>query len=216
MDGNRRYARSMGLPQVEGHRLGYEKIQEVGQWVRDAGIKYLVLYAFSTENWNRSQEEVTYLLDIFHTLLFVEAAKVQAQHIAIRCIGDMTRFGKEMQEKMQEIELHNPENPVITLVVALSYGGRAEIVSAVNKLLAEGLTNSVTEETFAHTLWTHGIPDPDIIIRVGGEKRLSNFLSWQSAYSELFFIDTFWPAFTKKEFESILDEYGTRERRMGK
>ena len=215
MDGNRRYAKALGLPQIEGHRLGYEKVKEVGQWARDAGIKYMILYAFSTENWKRSPDEVAYLSDIFRTLLFTEAEALQKDNIAVQCVGDLDRFGTEIADKARDIDLHNPTNPSHTIIIALSYGGRLEILTAVNKLIASD-SGPVTEEQFADALWTRGVPDPDLIIRVGGEKRLSNFLLWQSAYSELFFIDTFWPAFTHQEFTQILDEYATRERRHGK
>ena len=216
MDGNRRFAREHGLPQIEGHKLGYQKVKEVMSWCQDAGIKYLVLYGFSTENWNRAPEEVSYLTDLVKTLIFTEAEELQKEHIAIRFIGDIDRFGQEMADKARDIEAHNPTEPTGTLVLALSYGGRLEILTAVNDLILKGATTPISEEIFAQHLWTAGIPDPDIIIRVGGEKRLSNFLTWQSIYSELFFSGTLWPAFTREEFLTILDEYGNRERRMGR
>lgn len=134
----------------------------------------------------------------------------------LRFIGDIDRFGQEMADKARDIEAHNPTEPTGTLVLALSYGGRLEILTAVNDLILKGATTPISEEIFAQHLWTAGIPDPDIIIRVGGEKRLSNFLTWQSIYSELFFSGTLWPAFTREEFLTILDEYGNRERRMGR
>lgn len=216
MDGNRRYARAHGLPQIEGHRLGYEKVKEASQWCRDAGVAYLVLYAFSTENWNRSPEEVSYLTDLFRTLLMTEAQELQEQNVALRFIGDVDRFGPELASKARELEANNPQAPDGTLVLALSYGGRLEILSAVNKLIAEGAKPPVDEATLARAMWSAGIPDPDMIIRVGGERRLSGFLTWGSVYSELFFSDTPWPAFTREEFMQMLDEYATRERRMGK
>lgn len=216
MDGNRRYARAAGLPQVEGHRLGYAKVKEVVEWCREVGINYITLYAFSTENWKRSQDEVSYLVDLFKKMLFSEAEKIQTKHCAVRFVGDMDRFGKDMAHKAHELEENNPIDPEVTVVVALSYGGRLEIVTAINALLREGRLDGVTEEEFSKMLWTKDIPDPDLIIRTGGEKRLSNFLTWQSVYSELFFSDTTWPAFTKEEFFSILEEFSNRDRRMGR
>jgi len=216
MDGNRRFAKAHGLPQVEGHRLGYSKLKEVATWCQEVGIKFLTVYAFSTENWNRSKDEVSYLVDLFKTVLFSEAEKIQKEHGAIRFIGEFSRFSKEMVAKIKELESNNPTEPNLTLVVALSYGGRLEILTAINKLIEKGSSGSVTEEYFSKLLWSTGIPDPDLIIRVGGEKRLSNFLTWQSVYSELFFTDTNWPAFTKEEFLTILDEFSKRDRRMGK
>ncbi len=216
MDGNRRFAKAHGLPQVEGHRLGYAKLKEVAGWCQEVGIKFLTVYAFSTENWNRSKDEVSYLVDLFKTVLFSEAEKIQKEHGAIRFIGDLGRFSKDMVAKIKELENNNPVEPNLTLVVALSYGGRLEILSAINKLIEKGSVTSFTEEEFSKQLWSTGIPDPDLIIRVGGEKRLSNFLTWQSVYSELFFSDTTWPAFTKEEFLSILEEFSNRDRRMGK
>lgn len=216
MDGNRRYAKAKGLPQVEGHRLGYAKLKEVADWCREVGIKFLIVYAFSTENWNRSKEEVSYLIELFKKVLFSEAEKIQKEHGAIRFIGDLTRFSKEMVAKITELEVNNPAEPNLTLVVALSYGGRLEILTAINKLIEAGNSVPVTEEAFLKHLWSAGVPDPDLIIRVGGEKRLSNFLTWQSVYSELFFTDTQWPAFSREEFFTILKDFSARDRRMGK
>ncbi len=215
MDGNRRWARENGMPQLEGHRRGLEKLQEVAQWGRDAGIKEVILYAFSTENWNRTPEEVSYLMSLFEES-FETFAKDQAEKdVRIRFIGQRERLPETLQQKMKETEekTANGRNGIFT--IAISYGGRAEIVAATNKLLSSGVT-SVDEEGFRNAMWSAGLAYPDLIIRSGGEQRLSNFLCWQSAYSELFFLKTKWPAFTKEEFDSILAEYASRERRIGK
>jgi len=215
MDGNRRFARERGMSTMEGHRLGYAKAKEVVEWCKETGIRYLILYAFSTENWKRSPKEILYLTGILQTLLS-EAKELQKEGKAVRFIGDISRFGAGFAKHAHNVEAANPDRPSITVVVALSYGGRLEILHAVNKIIARGNANSITEKEFEKYLWTAGIPDPDIIIRSGGEMRLSNFLPWQSVYSELFFTDTYWPTFTRKEFENILKSYGERERRMGK
>ena len=216
MDGNRRFAREQGLHTMEGHKLGYKKAKEVAEWCRDVGIKYLILYAFSTENWKRSEEEVSYLTDIFKMGFLSEAGELKKEGGAVQFIGDIDRFGTEFAAQARALEATNPADPVATVAIALSYGGRHEILSAVNKLIREKKEGPLTEKEFEKHLSTSNIPDPDLIVRTGGERRLSNFLPWQSVYSELFFTDTYWPAFTKEEFESILESYKSRDRRMGK
>ncbi len=215
MDGNRRWAKSRGLPTLEGHRRGYEKMQEVMEWAREADISFVTVYAFSTENWGRTPEEVSYLLDLFKETLTVGLAKFKDQKVRVRCIGDRARFSEGLQTLMRKAEAETASFGGPTLVLALSYGGRTEIIEGVRRAITEGVS-TVTEQTFPSLLWSAGIPDPDIIIRTGGEKRLSGFLTWQSVYSELFFVDTFWPDFSKSEFQAILDEFGRRERRKGK
>ncbi len=214
MDGNRRWARGRGLPVFEGHAEGYKRLQDALRWTREAGIPHLVAYAFSTENWQRSEDEVGYLMKLFRSILENETKKMLEERIRVRFVGDRTRFSEDMQKMMGNMEAETEKKYDITLHLLMSYGGRAEIVAAANALHEEGV--AVTEDLFAQRLWSHPMPDPDLIIRTGGERRLSNFLSWQSAYSELFFIDTFWPAFTKEEFDSVLAEFAARERRHGK
>lgn len=215
MDGNRRWAKARGLPTLEGHRQGYEKLKETVRWVKDAGIGCLVVYAFSTENWNRTAEEVSYLMDLIRLVFTQELKQLKKDGIRIRCVGDRSRFSKDIQELMENAERQTAAGDGPTLALALSYGGRPDILNAVNKLLASGAKN-VTERDFSDALWTKDIPDPDLIIRTGGEKRLSGFLTWQSVYSELFFVDTYLPDFSKEEFQGILAEFNKRERRMGK
>jgi undecaprenyl diphosphate synthase len=216
MDGNRRYARERNLPTFEGHKQGFSKAKEVARWCRDAGVEYVILYAFSNENWNRSKEEVSYLTDLFYELMFNDTQELRRENGAIKFIGDISRFGAKFEAQAKYLENTNPTNPSATVVVALSYGGRQEILRAVNKLLKEKREGTITEEEFSSHLYTAGIPDPDIIIRTSGEKRLSNFLPWQGIYSELFFVEKHWPEVTQVDFTEILKEYAARERRHGK
>jgi undecaprenyl diphosphate synthase len=215
MDGNRRWAKAHGLPALQGHTKGYERFQEAIKFVHRAGIPHMVCYAFSTENWKRAEEEVGYLMKLFERALteLVEKSISKTKEINIRVIGEKERFSPTLQKHIEKVEAENLENPKLTVWVALSYGGRAEIVHAVNCAIREG--REVDESTFEKMLWSKGMPDPDLIIRTSGEQRTSNFLLWQSAYSELFFTDTFWPDFGETEFQSILKDYATRQRRKG-
>ncbi len=214
MDGNRRWARERGLASLEGHTAGLEKIGELLSWVRARGIKEVTLYAFSTENWNRSPEEVAYLMKLFNYAFDSNFKKFIQGGGRVRFIGDRARMPEKLQTRMRESEEESKENTEGTLVVALSYGGRAEILAGVNALLQSGVER-VDESDFGASLWSAGLLDPDLIIRTGGDMRLSNFLTWQSVYSELFFTATKWPDFSEGEFDSILAEYASRERRLG-
>lgn len=223
MDGNRRWAKEQGLPTFEGHRKGADVFSECVRWVRDAGIAHAVFYAFSTENWQRSEEEVGYLMDLFRELLnkidkqIADENKTnQEKKVKLRIIGRREDFSPDLQTHMTEIEMKSEsyEDATTTIWIALSYGGRAELVSAVNEAVRKG--EEVTEASFESLLWTAGMPDPDLIIRTSGEQRLSGFVTWKSVYSELFFLDTYWPAFTQETFHSIVEAYAERERRRGK
>lgn len=218
MDGNRRWAKGNGLPSVEGHRQGYRKMREMVSWCKEIGVKNVAVYAFSTENWNRSEEEVSFLLQIFRTMVSKELEEFKDQNVRVKFIGQKERFSEDIREGMEKTE-EATKRGAYSLFVCLSYGGRAEILSAVKKISEEKTPEeikSLTEDEWKKYLWTKDMPDPDIIIRTGGEKRLSNFLPWQSVYSELFFPETFFPAFTKEEFLEIIDEYQKRDRRKGK
>lgn len=215
LDGNRRWAKANGLSTLEGHRRGYEKIKDIMSWAKEAAVPFVVVYAFSTENWNRSLKEVSYLMGLFKEALTHKLQELKKEGLRVRCIGERSRFSSELQELMRTAEEETAPLPGPTLVLALSYGGRAEILQAARRVATEGKTG-VTEEEFSSYLWSAGIPNPDLIIRTGGEKRLSGFLTWQSVYSELFFIDTYLPDFSKGEFQDILTEFGRRERRMGR
>ena len=213
LDGNRRWAKANGLSQLEGHRAGSEALQKAVQLMRSRAVKHLIVYAFSTENWNRDPKEVSYLLNLFSEYLHTKLRELVGEGVRVRFVGQRERFSPVLQEAMHNMEKESAGNDAITLWICLSYGGRAEIVAAAR---ATGEEGEITEESLARNLWTKDMPDPDLIIRTGGEKRLSNFLPWQSVYSELFFTNTKWPDFSEKEFDSILAEFGERERRHGK
>ncbi len=216
LDGNRRWAAARGLPKVEGHRAGYEKMKEFCRWAFEAGVANVLVYAFSTENWRREESEVSYLIRLLQWVLEKEIDEFHREGVHVRIIGDRGRFSENLRVLMAAAEEKTKANTKGTVGILLSYGGRAEIVAAAKEIVRQGTAaDALTEESFGEHLWTAGIPDPDLIIRAGGEERLSNFLTWQSAYSELFFTTTLWPDFTKEEFESILAEYSSRERRFG-
>lgn len=213
LDGNRRWAKEHGLPKMEGHRRGYERLLDCTRWARDRGVKHLVAYAFSTENWNREIEEVSYLMNLLREAATKGLQDLAKENVRVRFIGTRDRLDADLVEAMERVEKESATND-FTLWICLSYGGRAEIVAATVAAAKEGGT--LTEESLRAHFWSAEMPDPDIIIRPGGEKRLSNFLLWQAAYSELFFIEEKWPAFTEKILDSILAEFEQRERRRGK
>jgi len=215
MDGNRRWAKERGLETLEGHKAGAEKIFDLVRWAHEAGIEEVILYAFSTENWNRTEEEVGYLMRLAEELFTKQLPKFKESGAKLRFIGDLARASERIQSIMKKAEEETKDGTKGTLVFAFSYGGRPEILAAVNKLLSEG-KESVAEQEFSNALWSAGLLDPDLILRTGGERRLSNFLPWQSVYSELFFTDTKWPDLSKDEFDGVLEEYAERERRHGK
>ncbi len=215
MDGNRRWAEGSGKDKIEGHLAGKEKLFEVIEWTRERKIPHAVFYAFSTENWQREKSEVEYLLTLFCDTVKYLQAENENRNISVRVIGQKEDFSESLQKAISDLEAMGKNKSAATVVwIALSYGGRAELMAAINSAITKG--EPVDENTFTNLLWTAGMPDPDLIIRTGGEQRLSNFLPWQSIYSELFFTETCWPAFTKDEFERILSEYAARERRIGK
>lgn len=213
LDGNRRWAKAKGLPTFEGHRAGLSRVREAVIFTGNRGVRHLVVYAFSTENWKRESAEISYLMDLFLSTIKNELTELGERGARIRFVGQRERFPQKLQQTMSEAETQTAGNTAITLWVCLSYGGRAEITAAARAAAKEG---EITENTLSRHLWTAGMPDPDIIIRTGGNQRLSNFLPWQSVYSELFFTETFWPDFSEKEFDAILAEFAERERRHGK
>lgn len=215
MDGNRRWAKSQGISSLRGHEAGFEKVKEVIEWGIEASVANIIFYAFSTENWKRTEEEVSYLLRLIERGFRERMRDIIELDVRVRVIGERERFSKNLQEIIQSVEEQSAANKAMTVTFALSYGGRRDIVQGVNALLVQG-AHEITEDTLRGALWGSDIPDSDLIIRPGGEKRLSNFLLWQSAYAELFFTDTLWPDFTKEEFSRILDEYHVRERRRGR
>lgn len=215
MDGNRRWAKERGLPTLDGHKAGMEKIFEVAAWAHDAGVEEVILYTFSTENWNRADEEVSYLMKLAEQLFKDELGRFEEASVRVRFIGDLSRASERLQDVMKEAEARTKGGTKGTLAFAFSYGGRAEILAAVNQLLSEG-KGTVDEAGFKAAMWSGDLLDPDLILRTGGDRRLSNFLPWQSVYSELFFTDTKWPDLSKEEFRGVLAAFGDRERRHGK
>jgi undecaprenyl diphosphate synthase len=219
IDGNRRWAREHGLPTFEGHRKGYEKLKDAVKWAKEAGVKHMVVYTFSSQNWSRAEKEVSYLMNLIKRLLVEDAEEFKKEEVRLRVIGDKERPAKDIIDAAKKLEEETKHFTACTLALAFSYGGREEITNAVNRIVAEKemfADRAITEQDIAEHLWTSGIPDPDLIIRTSGERRLSNFLPWQSVYSELFFVQKHWPAFTKEDFFEILDEFAGRERRYGK
>lgn len=215
MDGNRRYAKAKRLPALEGHRAGYFKLREVLRWAKDAGITELIAYAFSTENWNRTTEEVGYLMNLLREMIGRMTTEAKEENMRLIFLGERSRFAKDILEAIEHAEAETKDCTAFTFGIALSYGGRAEILDAIKRIPIDKQEN-ISEEEFSALLWTKDMHDPDLIIRTSGEERLSNFLPWQSVYSELYFIETLWPDFTQEEFLDILTQYKERDRRMGK
>jgi len=214
MDGNRRWAKAKRLDTLEGHEEGFRKIKEVIQWAINAKVKHLIFYAFSTENWSRSSVEVAYLMKLIEKAFRERMKEIEELGVRIRVAGERERFSPKLQVIMKDVEERSKNNTALTATLCLSYGGKRDIVQAVNRLVKEK-SSEITEDQIRDHLWCADVPDADIIIRPGGERRLSNFLMWQSAYSELFFLDTLWPDFSKDEFSAILAEFKTRNRRKG-
>ena len=221
MDGNGRWAARRGLPRSMGHRKGAEVVKEITRAAGELGIKYLTLYAFSTENWNRSEDEVKTLMGLLRDYLQSDLKEVQQNNVRIRFIGEREMLDADIVRKMAEIEADTLRNTGMTLCIALSYGSRQEIVNAVKKtaaLVKEGdiSLNDVDVKLFSDMLYTTDMPDPDLVIRTSGEQRISNYLLWQIAYAEFFFTDVLWPDFNKKLLEDIIKNFNMRERRYGK
>lgn len=217
MDGNRRWAKARGLPVFEGHRAGGDTLKNVVRWAKDASVKHIIFYTFSTENWNRSEEEVSYLLNLIGEFIEKELEHFNTEGGVLHFVGDLSRFSGKLQKIFKDAEEKTMHNHGPHVYFALNYGGRQEILSAVRSIISEKPhIEDVTDAYFAEHLQTGAMPDPDVVIRTSGEMRLSGFLPWQSVYSELFFTTTLWPDFTKEEFDSILAEFAGRERRRGK
>ncbi len=216
MDGNGRWAAGRGLPRAAGHREGAKAVRRTVEAAIAKGVRYLTLFAFSSENWRRSPGEVADLTFLLKHYLRSELNEMHAQGVCLKIIGERERFGPNLTAELTAAETKTANNSKLTLVMALSYGGRADIVAAARKAIASGMAAAaLTEENFAALLDTRGIPDPDLLIRTSGEVRISNFLLWQTAYSELLFTDVLWPDFGAATFAAALDEYATRERRFG-
>jgi undecaprenyl diphosphate synthase len=216
MDGNGRWAELRGLPRIEGHRRGVERSREIVEISDELGLRALTLYAFSSENWKRPSSEVATLMKLLELYLKNEIKELIKNDIVFKTIGEMGKLPKNIQNIIRETEERTAANKGMILIMALSYSGRNEIVRAVKKILRSGVKpDDLTEESFISYLDTAGYPPPDLIIRTSGEMRISNFLLWQGAYSELYFTDTLWPDFTKDEFLLAIQDYQRRERRFG-
>jgi undecaprenyl diphosphate synthase len=220
MDGNGRWAAARGLPRISGHRAGAQAVRRTIEAAVDAGVKWLTLYAFSSENWARPVSEVLDLTGLLRHYVRQELASLKSQGVRLRVIGDRERFDDDIRADLAHAERETAGNSRINLNVALSYGARTEIVGAARRLVEAVQAGEVdlatlSEADFAGKLSTAGMPDPDLVIRTSGERRLSNFLLWQSAYSELIFLDVLWPDFGAAEFGAALAEFSRRERRFG-
>jgi undecaprenyl diphosphate synthase len=217
MDGNGRWARKRGLPRLAGHKAGGDNIRPVVKIFVNYGVKYLTLYMFSTENWNRPRIEVAGLLSLLAKKIDQETQAFHQENIRLAHLGRLDRMSQKLREKVQAAIELTKNNTGLTLCLAFDYGGRDEIVQAARRIASAGIPgNNIDESVFARYLYSADIPDPDLVIRTGGESRLSNFLIWQAAYSELYFTPVLWPDFGLKDVEEALSEYKRRQRRFGK
>ena len=220
MDGNGRWAQRQGKPRLFGHHAGAKRVREIVEACPDLGVKYLTIFAFSTENWKRTQLEVSGLMSLFRRYITKEARALCDEGVRVRFIGDRVRLDKKLVNLMDELEEMTAANDRVHLTIALNYGGRDEVARA-TKRLAQDVANgsldpeTVDEETLPKYLDTHVLPDPDLVIRTSGEARISNFLLWQSAYAEYEFIDTLWPDFSRDVFAGIVNGFAGRDRRFG-
>ncbi len=222
MDGNGRWAKSRGLPRTAGHKKGAESIRCLLNACRDYGVRYLTVYAFSSENWQRPDSEIADLMQLLQHYLHQELQTLHENKVRLRFIGNSARLSDEIRAQLQEAAELTKKNSEFNFTIAISYGARDEITRAVRKIVEKHLepseiheTSEITEQTISAALDTEGLPDPDLLIRTGGEKRLSNFLLWQSVYTELYFTDILWPDFDKKDFMAAINDYAGRERRYG-
>ncbi|HEY0832963.1 MAG TPA: isoprenyl transferase [Azospirillum sp.] len=220
MDGNGRWAKARGLPRTAGHKKGVEAVRRTVEAARELGVGYLTIFSFSSENWRRPEEEVTDLMGLLRFYLRSEIAELHKAGVRLRVMGDRGRLADDIVRLIDQAEGLTADNKALTLVVALSYGSRQEIAMAARRLAEEVKAGrldpaDIDEAALSSRLYTADIPDPDLVVRTSGEQRLSNFLLWQSAYSELVFVDTLWPDFTKRDLEAAIEEFHRRERRFG-
>jgi undecaprenyl diphosphate synthase len=220
MDGNGRWAKARGLPRTAGHKRGAEAVRRTVEAARDMGISYLTLYAFSSENWKRPAGEVTDLMGLLRLYLRNEIANLNKNGVRLKVIGERGRLGRDIVALIDHAESTTAGNTALTLTLALSYGGRHEIIEAARALARDAAAGRLAAESiddfaFSQRLYTAGMPDPDLLIRTSGEKRISNFLLWQSAYAELVFLDVLWPDFGRDELEEAVRDFHQRERRFG-
>ena len=220
MDGNRRWAKARMMPVKLGHKQGAETLKKIVRYAQKIGIKYMTVYAFSTENWKRSEEEVAALMDLLKVYLEDFAKEADTENIVIRVLGSMKELSKELQDAINRTVERTKDNTGIIFNIALNYGGRNEIVNATRQISEEVLAGKIkpediNEEMLSKHMYTKGEPDPDLLIRTSGELRLSGFLPWQSTYSELYFVDKLWPDFDEKDLDEAIKVYGSRNRKFG-
>jgi len=215
MDGNGRWAKGKGLPRIAGHYKGAQVAESIIEFALELGVKHLTLFAFSTENWNRPKEEVEALFSLMAEYLNSKKEKLYKLNIKVRFIGRRDRLNKELVSLMEEIERNSKDNKSLELNLAVDYGGRDDIIRAVNKIIKDGL-KEVSEEVFSQYLDLKCSPDPDLLIRTAGEKRISNFLLWNLAYTEFYFTDTLWPDFSREEFLKAIEDFSRRKRKFGR
>ena len=220
LDGNGRYAKLHNLPRRLGHKAGCDNLEVLVEDAADLGIEILTVYGFSTENWKRSEEEVGALMTLFRIYLRRLKKVATAKNVKVRSIGEVSRFSQDIQEALKDLEDATKDNTRMQFVIAINYGGRDELTRAARKLAeaaAEGKLKpeEITEQMISDSLDTAGLPDPDLLIRTAGEQRLSNYLLWQSAYTEFYYTDVLWPDFHKEHLEAAIEEYGHRSRRYG-
>jgi len=220
MDGNGRWAKARGLPRIAGHRKGVECVRDMVTACVEKGIKHLTLFAFSSENWRRPKTEVRLLMELFMSALGSEVKKLHKNNVRFRVVGDLGRFGKKIVARVRQAEMLTRENTAMTLTIAANYGGRWDIAQACAELARRAVRgeinpDAITEESIEPFLSMAGIPEPDLFIRSGGEQRISNFLLWQLAYTELYFTPVLWPDFDRAQFEKALVSYAGRQRRFG-
>ena len=217
MDGNRRWAKEKNLPSAMGHKKGVDSLKNILRACNDFSIKYLTVYAFSTENWNRKKEEVEFLMNLVAVTLTNELAEMHKENVQIHFIGDLTKLSDKLQKILANAVETTKHNTGVVLQIALNYGSRDEIVHAVQKIVESGVkSDEIDEQLISENLYTAGVPDPDILIRTGGEQRISNYLLWQIAYSEIIIRSEFWPDFDKNSLKYSILEFGKRQRRYGK
>ena len=218
IDGNRRWAKERGLSSFQGHWQGFKNLKRIRKWTQERGIKVLTVFVFSTENWHRSKQEVSYLMNLLARALSKKEVNVLVKEgIRLKVIGQKERLSKKLQKLIKEAEELTKDNKEGIFNLAISYGGRAEVIEAIKKIIKRKIDpKEITEEVVSQNLWTEGLVDPDFIIRTSGELRTSGFLTWQAAYSELYFAKKYWPDFTEKDLDIALEDYSRRGRRFGR
>lgn len=216
MDGNGRWAKKRSMPRVAGHKVGMERAREITEAAGERGVKALTLFAFSSENWQRPEDEVSYLMDLFVTGLEREAKALHKNNVRLRVIGDKSRFSEKLQKRMNEAEKMTENNTALHLNIAANYGGRWDIVQAVNQHIHTHGAIPLDEQSIQSRIQLNDEPELDLLIRTGGEVRISNFLMWQAAYAELYFSDVLWPDFNPQQLDIAIAAYSARQRRFGK